>query len=95
MQIIENSMVSGDWWGKDPQERTGCQSPSWDEMRKECEDQLVEIFPDLFGRQGVFSDVEELAESLYGDYLCDEEELGAILRELTDLRRKNGGKNHD
>lgn len=95
MQIIENSMVSGDWWGKDPQEHTGCQSPSWDEMRKECEDQLAEIFPDLFGRQGVFSDVEELAESLYGDYPCDEEELGEILRELTSLRRKNGGKNHD
>ena len=95
MQTIENSMVSGDWWGKDPQERTGCQSPSWDEMRKECEDQLAEISPDLFGRQGVFGDVEELADSLYGDYPCDEEDLGEILRELTDLRRKNGGKNHD
>lgn len=93
MQIIENSMVSGDWWGKDPQERTGC--PSWDEMREECEDQLAEIAPDLFGRQGVFGDVEELAESLYGDYPCDEEELGEILRELTSLRRKNEGKNHD
>ena len=95
MQTIENSMVSGDWWGKDPQERTGCQSPSWDEMRKECEDQLAEIFPDLFGRQGVFSDAEELSESLYGDYPCDDEEMGEILRELTNLRRKNGGKKHD
>lgn len=91
MQMIENSMVSG----TDPQERTGCQSPSWDEMRKACEDQLIAMFPDLFGRQGVFGDVEELADSLYGDYPCDEEELGEILRELTDLRRKNGGKNHD
>lgn len=64
-------------------------------MRKVCEDQLIAMFPELFGRQGVFGDVEELADSLYGDYPCDEEELGEILRELTDLRRKNGGKNHD